>query len=112
VPVYDQINSKLFENFDLPVGPVKTRKDSVGGTTEMVVMTARLYCSVLQCVAVCCSVLHCVIGTDLVASLKCFRMTVHHCCRVFECVAVCCWDKIGCTTEMFLMTMLLCCRVL
>ena len=46
-----------------------------GGSSSMIyIESIKLYCSVLQCVAVCCSVLQCVAV----------------CCSVLQCVAVCC----------------------
>ena len=42
-------------------------------------------CSVLQCVAVCCSVLQCVLSKYLRSVLQCVAE-----CRVLQCVAVCC----------------------
>jgi len=63
----------------------------LGSTTDVV------WCSMLQCVAVCCSVLQCVAWCcnalqyqdieDLVARLT---QCVAACCSVLQCVAVCC----------------------
>jgi len=46
-------------------------------------------CSVLQCVAACCSVLQCVALLDILLLVR-VSMRVSMCCSVLQCVAVCC----------------------
>jgi len=56
--------------------------------TTCLEIRARVYCSVLQCVAVCCSVLQCL---EIRARVRCSVLQcVAVCCGVLQCVAVCC----------------------
>jgi len=52
------------------------------------IQVSSVCCSVLQCVAVCCSVLQCVDGVECVRYQ--YRQCVAVCCSVLQCVAVCC----------------------
>jgi len=57
-------------------------------------LEAQAGCSVLQCVAVCCGVLQCVaVCCSMVAVCCCVAVWLHFvavCCGVLQCVAVCC----------------------
>jgi len=66
-------------------------------SSEFSATTYIVFCSALQCVAVCCGVFHCV-ATVCCSKLQCvavcdfLRIPPHSivCCSVLQCVAVCC----------------------